>query len=338
MKIIFTQKQIKIILIISIFLLIIVVFLLLKIFNQNKSNYLVPTREQGGNYVFTNPLLDFELPEGYKNSIVSSDSAREFVEDIMKKQNIKHISVYFRDLNNGPWIGINEKEYFSPASMLKTPLFISLLKWSEKDPSILEKRVVVEKKFFDDALSKNIKTGNDILLGKEYSLFELAQKMIKNSDNIATAILYENIPQNYIEDVFTSIGASFIENGKDKLIRVKDMASFYRVLFNSSYLNRYNSEKALFVLSDTVYKEGLSRGIPKDIVIAHKFGERSYVDFPDEKQTPDIDNIQLHDCGIIYYPSKPYILCVMTRGSDFKIQEEAISKISRFFYSQVSKN
>lgn len=336
MKIVFTQKQIKIILSISALLLIAVIFLLIKLYKDKISTNFFSTREQGGNYIFTNPLLDFELPEGYENSVVSSDKARNFVENIIKKENINHISVYFRDLNNGPWIGINEKEYFSPASMLKTPLLISLLKWSEKDPQVLEKKVVAEKRFFDEALEKNIKTGNDILLGDDYSFFELAKKMIKESDNIATAILYENIPKSYIEDVFTSIGVSFVENGEDKLVRVKDMAGFYRVLFNSSYLNRGNSEMALSILSDTSYSEGLSKGVPKDVVIAHKFGERSYLDFVPENKPINDGDVQIHDCGIIYYPSKPYILCVMTRGSDFKTQEESISKISKFFFNEVA--
>lgn len=336
MKLVFTQKQIKIILVISIVLLLTVIFLLIKLYKEKIPVRLFSTREQGGGYVFTNPLLDFELPEGYESSTIPSDKARDFVEGISKKENISHISVYFRDLNNGPWIGINEKEYFSPASMLKTPLLISLLKWSEKDPEVLEKKVVAEKRFFDEALDKNIKTQESILLGEKYSLFELAKKMIKQSDNIATAILYENIPKNYVEDVFTSIGSSFIEEGEDKLIRVKDMAGFYRVLFNSSYLNRDNSEIALSILSDTSYKDGLSKGIPKDIVIAHKFGERTYLDFIPKNRFVSDGDIQIHDCGIIYYPSSPYILCVMTRGSNFEIQERAIGEISRFFFNEIA--
>jgi len=28
--------------------------------------------------------------------------------------------------------------------------------------------------------------------------------------------------------------------------------------------------------------------------------------------------VQLHDCGIVYYPETPYLLCVMTKGWNFE--------------------
>lgn len=336
MKIVFTQKYFKPLLITCIILFVCVIFLFIQLYKQKNATEFFSTRDQGEGYMFTNPLLDFELPQNYKNTVVSSDSARMTVNQVAQRKNIKHISVYFRDLNNGPWIGINEKEYFTPASMLKTPLLIALLKWSEKKPEVLEKKVVAEKRFFEKVVQKNIQTGEGLVQGETYTLFELAKRMIQNSDNVATAMVYEHIPQSYIEDLFKSIGSSFIESGEDKLIRVKDMAGFYRVLFNASYLNRDNSEIALSVLSNTSYNEGLSKGLPKDVVVSHKFGERTPGDFPIENTPVGDGEIQLHDCGIIYYPGKPYILCVMTRGSDMKMQEEAIADISSFFFEEVA--
>ncbi len=47
------------------------------------------------------------------------DRVNELVEGMLSAGRASHISVYFRDLNNGPWFGINEKEEFSPASLLK---------------------------------------------------------------------------------------------------------------------------------------------------------------------------------------------------------------------------
>ena len=86
----------------------------------------------------------------------------------------------------------------------------------------------------------------------------------------------------------------------------------------ASYLNEKYSEKALELLTRTEYKNGLVAAVPKEIVVAHKFGERNNVQ--SEKQ--------LHDCGIIYYPDHPYLLCIMTRGSDYGTLEIAIQDVA----------
>jgi beta-lactamase class A len=42
------------------------------------------------------------------------------------------ISLYFRDLNNGMWHGINYNELFSPSSLMKVPVMIAVLKACEE--------------------------------------------------------------------------------------------------------------------------------------------------------------------------------------------------------------
>jgi hypothetical protein len=70
----------------------------------------------------------------------------------------------------------------------------------------------------------------------------------------------------------------------------------------------------------------LAAGLPKNLEISHKFGERQ-IGVTGEKQ--------LHDCGIIYVPSHPYLLCIMNRGNDFKKMADFIKNISSFVYQQV---
>lgn len=308
-------------------------------FSQKKDSSInLISRDHLKEYVFTSPILDCEEVSGVGSTAVPYKEANEEIKKIADKYNLSNLSLYFRDLNNGQWIGVNEKEYFSPASMLKIPLVISLFKWAEKDPSILNKEILVESKFFDDNLSQHTNIIEGVKLGEKYTFYEIATKTIQQSDNVATKILYENIPQNFIDDTYTNIGVPFIDSGEDFLIRVKDMASFYRVLFNASYLNRENSEKTLAILSKTSYKDGIVNGVPKDVAVAHKFGER----FSSILVTPSMlipeGDIQLHDCGIVYVPNRPYILCVMTRGKDFKLQQQAIGEVSKLIYEKVTKN
>jgi len=109
---------------------------------------------------------------------------------------------------------------------------------------------------------------------------------------------------------------------------VKDYSSFFRILYNASYLSKEMSSKALKLLTQVNFNKGLVAGLPKGVKIAHKFGERGYA-------LNDIK--QLHDCGIVYHPRKTYLICVMTKGNKIEDLEYIIQKISKFIYQTVDK-
>src|SRR6185369_10918084 len=78
-----------------------------------------------GNTKFTSPLLECaELPESASDSEI--DAAKSAVQNIIDTRkasaDVSEASVYFRDLNNGPWFGINQDNNYFPASLLKLPL------------------------------------------------------------------------------------------------------------------------------------------------------------------------------------------------------------------------
>lgn len=79
----------------------------------------------------------------------------------------------------------------------------------------------------------------------------------------------------------------------------------------------------LSLLSQSAFPQGLEAGVPQDLPVAHKFGE--YDDGKGGKQ--------LNDCGIIYKPHKPYLLCVMTEGKDLDALAKVISTISNKVYT-----
>jgi beta-lactamase class A len=142
--------------------------------------------------------------------------------------------------------------------------------------------------------------------GARYSAAELLRRAISFSDNESAALLGNVIGFGKLTKVFNDFGIEEPEPGKDYQMRVRTYASFFRVLYNASYINREHSEQALKLLSENDFREGIVAGVPAEIVVAHKFGER--------EGTLESGNIQLHDCGIVYAPHKPYLLCVMAQG------------------------
>ena len=284
-------------------------------------------------YAFTSPLLECEIDGGAPILKSSELKIKEAIQSeiIAKNPNVS-ISLYYRDLKNGPWFGIDEdSNKYSPASLLKVPLMIAYYKYSERKPEIFEKEIMFDKA--SPEFYQQIDPKQHIELGKSYPVSQLIESMIKYSDNEATNLLFQNISQNDLALVFGDLGISMpdIYNANNTMA-VKDYATFFRILYNASYLSKDMSEKALNLLSQVEYKNGIVAGIPQNIPISHKFGER-------ELSGSDKQVIrQLHDCGIVYHPKRPYLICVMTKGRNFEDLSNIVAKTSKVIYEQVEAN
>jgi beta-lactamase class A len=310
------------------FILLLIFFIFLIAKKEIKSTTNI-SRDHNNSFALTSPILDCENNIQGEESVISLKSLDEKIKQLKEKYSNEYISLYFRDLNNGPWLGINEKEVFSPASLLKVPVLMAFLREAEDEPSLLKKKIIVSDSDINKVIHQNIVFSNLLSVGGEYNLLEVAESMIQKSDNTGVPILLRNTNSDYISNVFKSVGVPYQDTRTEVVVRVKDYAGFFRVLFNASYLNREMSEKALEILTHSEYKNGIVFGVPENIKVAHKFGERSL--------DGETDNIQLHDCGIVYYPGKPYIICVMTRGNDFQNQEKIIQELSSYIYNEVDK-
>jgi beta-lactamase class A len=300
---------------------------------------LLPNKEQfsqtrfKGNYEFINPLV--ECDDNSQNVLkkyipFETETKNKIEEEIIAKNPAVEISYYFRNLNNGPWFGIKEDEKFAPASLLKVPIMIAFLKESESNPSILNKTVLYKKSAEGELVSQNTVVNKPLEIGKSYSIKELVEAMIDDSNNEALYLLGDNISKETVDQVYRDLGITVPDiRGPNDYISVKEYASFFRILYNAAYLEKKTSEEALQILSKSEFHDGLEAGIPKGLKIAHKFGERQIVN--ENGSTLK----QLHDCGIIYYEKYPYLLCVMTKGNDTDNLSSIIRDISKIIYSEI---
>ncbi len=285
--------------------------------------------ERGADYTkqwnFINPLLDCGSLESVSNQNIMQmkKDINDFI-DTQKIRGTSKVSVYFRDLNNGPWLGINERDEFNPGSLLKVPMMMRILKDMEIDPSILEQKVLIKEQA--NPLVQYYKPEVTLETGKQFTVSELISNMIVYSNNDATKAIEQFIGPDRLYKTYEELGVKKPVDG-NYTISVRGYASFFRVLYNASYLNDNYSEQALKLLAASTFDKGLKAGVPTSTVVAHKFGERK------------VNSItkQLHDCGIVYHPDKPYILCVMTRGDDFDKLSSVIAEISRVVYNRVSQ-
>ena len=285
------------------------------------------------NFRFTSPLLDVELPEGMSISsevITFKYKIEEFAKKQMQKGHVQRLSVYYRDLQDGPWFGINQDDEYNPASMMKVPVMIAWLKRAEKDPNVLKHAI-----FFDGredlSASQEIKPGRAISPLRSYSVDELLHYMLNYSDNNAAKLLYEKLSEDELGDVLDGMDISNHPAETGNSISVHGYSGFFRILYNASYLNREMSEKALEILSMEDFPQGISAGVPDGIPVAAKFGEQT-------GQGPKGGYKQLHEFGIVYHPKSPYIIGIMTQGNDIEKLAETLREISRLMYMEVDKS
>jgi len=292
---------------------------------QPKSVTRTETRQKG--FRLTSPLLECDVENQFASQeLVPFRSAIErVINDILKNKEATHISLYFRDLSNGPWIGINEDEEFTPSSLLKVPLMMAYYKRAQEDPDTMAKEFRYEGGLLNPEESQTPVTLKE---GKSYTVGDLINRMIIFSDNAAAHLLYDNIDPKLFAEPYKALA---LEPPYDQIgnfrIPVRKYSGFFRLLYNSSFLNPEVSERALDLLTKTQFPYGLEAGVPKELSIAHKYGERSYDDGREN---------QLHDCGIIYYPNYPYVLCVMTKGSDIQKLARIITLLSKTVYTEVN--
>lgn len=280
-------------------------------------------------YKYINPLLECDADiSNFKQITKIKNFVEQYIEEKTRSNKIDSAAVYYRDLNNGPWFGIEESTLFTPASLTKVPLMMTYLKKAELDKSVLQLKLKVPEELGTPAQQTYNSPASKLSTGKEYTVDTLIRHMIVYSDNTAYLVLKNNLTNEEFHQIFEDFGINtknLRESKTSDVLSIREYSSFFRILYNSSYLNREYSEKALKLLTETQFKNGLVKGIP-DAKVAHKFGERYY---------EDVEEKQLHDCGIVYLKSSPYMICIMTRGHSFDELSTVIKDISSIVHTEL---
>lgn len=282
-------------------------------------------------YRFLNPLscrmrhtIDKKEYRDLRDRLVKYITARQTAGEVMQ------VSVMFRDLENGPTMGISERELFDAASLLKVPIMMAIYRKAEDLPGLLDRTVSYREELA--SVNQGLPPDQTLRVGESHTLDELIRRMIVYSDNrskdtLKDYLLAEISDEDVMLQTYLDLGlVSVRTSDSDDTISLKSYSGIFRQLYHGSFLSLDMSEKALALLSESPYTGGLVAGVPRGIPVAHKFGERAFT-----AASPG----QLHDCGIVYFPENPYLLCIMTRGKNKSVMEPVIRTISKMVYDEV---
>lgn len=291
-------------------------------------------RENTDSYSFIHPLLalnraniDTPTPE----YALLARAVENYIADVKHEGRVADASVNFIQYGQSGSFAYNDDAAYYPASLLKVVIMVGYYKKAETDPAILDRQLAYSPQV-QAMQTVPFEAPTTLVPGQWYPTSELIERMIVDSDNGAMNILLLAIGDAYLDQVFASLGIPGpTGDGTDYTISAKDYSLFFRVLYNATYLSRENSEKALALLSKVTFKEGLVAGLPEGSIVAHKFGEHVAV------TGSGTTSLELHDCGIVYVKGGPYLLCIMTKGSDLDDLKAAIARISELVYDDVAE-
>lgn len=276
-------------------------------------------------YTFISPLVGLNTPS--ISTFSDLNNVKNDVQKVIDKEEamglVQDVGVNFRLPDNSHTFGINDDDTFDPGSLIKVPIMIAYLREAQSDPSVLSKKL-----YYQAQPTEGVPNPLEpqLTLNKYYTVDELIKAMIVDSDNVAKDLLISSVDETYLDDVFNEMDMGYLKSTTGT-ISPRGYVKFFSRLYSATFLDRNYSNYALKLLSETTFHDGLVAGLPDSLVVAHKYGERGI--YEDDK----LAGIELHDCGIVYVPNKPYYLCVMTKGSDDTAVTRTIKEISATVYA-----
>lgn len=221
---------------------------------------------------------------------------------------------------------INESEVFRSASVIKVPILVEVFCQRDEGQLSLNETVVLEDSHKVDG-SGVLK---EIHAGAEFTLLDLATLMTVVSDNTATNLIIDRVGMEAVNKRLRSLGLQdtvlgrkmydfeAAERGHDNLCTAADMMQILTLMLAGKISSNSTSLEMLEIMARQQCRDKIPLLLPEEIRVANKTGSLTGI---------------THDVGIVYSPSGPYVLCVLTKGvSDRVAADRAIAEVSKSVY------
>jgi beta-lactamase class A len=236
------------------------------------------------------------------------------------------VGVAARDLRRGRALDLNAGERFPSASVIKVCILVELLARAEAGEVRLDDRVRL-------ADAQKV-PGSGVLSmlheGTELTLEDLAHLMICVSDNTASNMLIDRLGCDRINSRLrilglekTELGRKFYDfeardRGLDNWASAGELADLLVGIERRQVVSPGACEKMLAIMRKQQFDTRIPRLLPPDTPVANKTGSITGV---------------CHDIGVIYAPSGPLVLAVLTRGIEQAAAADGgIRHIARLVY------
>ncbi len=229
--------------------------------------------------------------------------------------------MYFEYLPTGTSININGLDEFHAASLFKTPVIMAYYHTKERLGKTDDPTVEIRKEDIDSQFGDLWKKG----VGYKLKLSEAVRLALEESDNTAARLVVPYVGSEDFDSVYQGLDIDLNLDKQGAILSAKSYSSIFKALYFSSVLNRDGSEEILNYLSHSKFPDKIEAGVPDNIIVAHKIGD--FVDISGSEA--------FTDCGIVYVPRRPYLLCMVSK-TDEQTARERMQDVSKMVYDFVS--
>ena len=271
-----------------------------------------------------------------------SERLNSAIDEIVRKAGTKACAVAVHDLDTDFHFAREGDRFFHAASTIKVAILLALFKgidngrFRARDPLHVRNRFLSAINAAPCSLDSESDGDPQLYkrVGRTATIYDLAERMITVSSNLATNLLLDFIGTDYTDEVLelAKIGAVKLRRG------VQDEQAFDAGLNNETtaeglvqlfaalrgdFLSKKSRERVVHILLEQKFTSMIPAGLPSHATVAHKTGEISSA---------------CHDAGIVYLPERePYIVAILTEVDPAKSnQRETVKKISEAVYEALT--
>lgn len=258
----------------------------------------------------------------FKQSVAQSKVDAKRLNDYLSRlpTSIK-VSMVVENLNGERYFAFRPEVQVPAASVIKIPILMELMEQANQQKIDLNKSYT---------LTATDKTGGSGIIanmpeGKQFTVRELAQEMIRSSDNTATNILIKEVGMKAVNQNLISLGSTKTQlnrimmdtlaakQGRENYVNAVEINDLLRKIYNKKVATPALCHEMIEILKNCADTTTIPRNLPKFVAIAHKTGELGYV---------------RGDAGIVY-TTQPFILSIFVEGfGNVKQAEEIIGDIA----------
>lgn len=234
------------------------------------------------------------------------------------------VGIVIKDLSSARVILYEQNKLFPSASLVKIPIMASCFY------AVGNRKINLEEKISLKTTHKAPGSGllKNMPVGREFTMRELIELMIAQSDNTAANMLIERLGYDYINDSFKKLGLLNTnlsrrmmdfrnrKEGVENYTTASDISYILEKIYRKELLNKDISRKCLELLKDQKIRDRIPAMLPANTTVAHKTG---------------LERGICHDAGIVFTNNGDFLICVLVKHK-YKTANQSKKFIARIAF------
>ena len=209
-------------------------------------------------------------------------------------------SFVVHNLTDGRYAASGESRTWYAASTYKAAVLLEAYRQRDAGTLDFEEKLKVTEEYtqYDQGTLEYLEIKED----DEITVRDAVAGMIVVSDTPLAVLMSETVGYENIDGTLRSIGATTMEVGNTELpTSAIDLAQLMIAIVSGQGVSGASRDEMLSLMAQEWFAEGIIAGLPGGTSYAHKSGSLG---------------ANVHDAGIVWGPGGPYVIVVMTDGSE----------------------